>query len=58
MTIPDNIEAEGRWPLDHLFIDQDGIPPQPSKSGGAGRIRTLDIWVSPLQKLLISSRIS
>jgi len=38
MNIPDNIEAEGRWPLDHLFIDQDGFPTQPLKSGGAGRI--------------------
>jgi hypothetical protein len=38
MNIPDNIEAEGRWPHDHLFIDQDGIPTQPLRSGGAGRI--------------------
>lgn len=34
MNIPDNIEAEGRWPHDHLFIDQDGIPTQPLKVVG------------------------
>jgi len=26
VTIPDNEDAEGRWSLDHLFLDQDGVP--------------------------------
>jgi hypothetical protein len=26
VAIPDSLEATGRWSLDHLFIDQDGIP--------------------------------
>jgi len=41
MNIPDNIEAEGRWPHDHLFIDQDGIPTQPLRSGRASLFRDL-----------------
>jgi hypothetical protein len=26
MGVPDQESAEGRWSLDHLFLDQDGIP--------------------------------
>lgn len=26
MAVPDDTEAGGRWSLDHLFLDQDGIP--------------------------------
>ena len=26
MAIPDDTDASGRWSLDHLFVDQDGIP--------------------------------
>lgn len=26
MPVPDSEDSAGRWPLDHLFIDQDGIP--------------------------------
>jgi len=26
MSIPDSEESGGRWSLDHLFVDQDGIP--------------------------------
>ncbi len=26
MSVPDAAEAAGRWSLDHLFLDQDGIP--------------------------------
>lgn len=26
MGVPDDIDAGGRWSLDHLFLDQDGIP--------------------------------
>ena len=26
INIPDNQDAEGRWSLDHLFLDQDGVP--------------------------------
>lgn len=26
ISIPDDLDAEGRWSLDHLFLDQDGVP--------------------------------
>jgi hypothetical protein len=26
MPVPDGIEGPNRWALDHLFLDQDGIP--------------------------------
>lgn len=26
MSIPDELESNGRWSVDHLFLDQDGIP--------------------------------
>ena len=26
ISIPDDTDAEGRWSLDHLFLDQDGVP--------------------------------
>ena len=26
MSIPDEEDGAGRWSLDHLFLDQDGIP--------------------------------
>lgn len=26
MPVPDDVDDEGRWSLDHLFLDQDGVP--------------------------------
>lgn len=43
LAIPDAPEANGCWTLDHLFLDQDGVPtPVEVKRGSDTRIRRED----------------
>jgi hypothetical protein len=25
-TVPDDTDSAGRWAIDHVFVDQDGVP--------------------------------